>query len=382
MNDQLKTLSSEDAYSLGIARRRNTVVMLGVCGAVGLAVGIWSLIDEPHFNWLDTGILIAMLVAYLALTLILLLFPERSLHAVLLGWVITAAAGIGALVLSAYYGPPSEYILHNQIPWFIGWTPAVIIFAFTYLPVRTAQIISICFCVVTGLASVLFILLNLPLSEGESLIASMYMLMQFAMLNPMCVFLLSLLVRINGEVVAMVRDSYARVEQARDQADKAHQTDMLTGVLNRAGIDAQLQLDIDNIKGDWELLVVAASTDDYQEMVDSMGDEKSDALLCEIAHALANVLGPSTRLGRREGSHFIFWAVPEPVMDYGPMLEKLLVRLKAQQYEATAHTLDFSLGSTCARKGQKAAFVLEQANFNLFLARTREAGIVHAVTET
>lgn len=382
MNDQISALSSEQAYAKGIAQLRSTVILLGACGAIGLAVGIWSLVGEPHFNWLDAGILIAMMIAYITLTLVLLVFPERSLHGVLLGWVLTAAVGIGGLVLSAYFGSPSEYILRNQIPWFIGWTPAVIIFAFTYLPVRTAQIISIGFCTVTGLASVIFIILSLPLSEGESLIGAMYMLMQFAMLNPMCVLLLSLLVRLNGTVVNMVRDSNMKVEQARELAIKAQQTDVLTGVLNRAGIDVQLQRDIDLVGDEEELLVVAVSTDDFQDMADSIGDEKSDSLLCEISELLLHALDPATRLGRREGSHFIVWAEPGPPDNYLPRLQKLLQRLKAHRFESATDTLDFSLGSTCAMRGQKAAFVQEQANFNLFLARTREAGIVHAVTET
>jgi diguanylate cyclase (GGDEF)-like protein len=103
------------------------------------------------------------------------------------------------------------------------------------------------------------------------------------------------------ESIAAAETSQRLAEQMRDQA----RTDVVTGLLNRAGLNHELVEQLMRLPAGCKLALFWLDLDRFKEVNDTLGHAVGDGVLAEVARRLADVAPKDATISRFGGAEFI-----------------------------------------------------------------------------
>ncbi len=120
--------------------------------------------------------------------------------------------------------------------------------------------------------------------------------------------LLLAMISVTRSTFTALRDSIASAETSARLADKMQhlaRTDVVTGLLNRAGLNHQLVERVAAIQPDQKLALFWIDLDRFKEVNDTLGHQVGDRLLCEIGSRLKRFAPNAASVARFGGDEFI-----------------------------------------------------------------------------
>jgi diguanylate cyclase (GGDEF)-like protein/PAS domain S-box-containing protein len=189
--------------------------------------------------------------------------------------------------------------------------------------------------------------------------------------------------------LAPVRDSSGRVTymilQLADLSDRKHLErvlaeqsirDPLTGLLNREGLDRQIEiLRLDRVSAQ-DMVVVYADVDDLKSLNDTAGHAAGDDLLREVARRLRACTRADDILARIGGDEFVIVTTTSP--GDAPTADAVVSRLRALLCGPAAAGRDIvpltvSLGASSLRDFADTTRVIAQADEAMYVDKRRRA---------
>ncbi|MGC9670974.1 diguanylate cyclase domain-containing protein [Planosporangium sp. 12N6] len=166
----------------------------------------------------------------------------------------------------------------------------------------------------------------------------------------------------------------ASTRPALAEARHAAQADPLTGLANRAGVQAELARRA-AARAPYALLLV--DLDGFKAVNDTFGHAAGDAVLVEVARRLSGLvadLGLAARLG---GDEFVVIA-SSPAAVFSTLLARDVARAIARPMDAEGHRVRVggSVGVVHAMPGHDARELLRAADVAMYRAKTTRAGVV------
>jgi len=119
--------------------------------------------------------------------------------------------------------------------------------------------------------------------------------------------------------------THLELKQARDQLEQLASIDALTGIANRRGFDAALDLEWRRAirRGRW-LSVAIADVDDFKQFNDALGHLRGDTCLKDIAGSFNRITRRSGELAARYGGEEFALILPD--LD-GPLMQEAMTSL-------------------------------------------------------
>lgn len=194
-----------------------------------------------------------------------------------------------------------------------------------------------------------------------------------------------------GELGRALASSFAVLDESiRDRAslhdELAHQAthDQLTGIANRAGILAALELAIGRQRGpDTALLVAFLDLDGFKGVNDTHGHRQGDRVLCEVAARLATHARADDVAGRLGGDEFVLVAENIPA-------EQVALQLARRVADAVRRpiaidggqiSVGVSIGLVLTTEpGESAVQLLDRADRAVYEAKSSPSSISVAAT--
>ncbi|HWU03968.1 MAG TPA: EAL domain-containing protein [Novosphingobium sp.] len=122
------------------------------------------------------------------------------------------------------------------------------------------------------------------------------------------IMLLLAMISITRNTFRTLRDSISAAETSQRLAEKMQQlarTDVVTGLLNRAGLNHQLVEKLMGLHHDSKLALFWLDLDRFKEINDTLGHQVGDRLLAEVAHRLRKRAPEDACVARFGGDEFI-----------------------------------------------------------------------------
>lgn len=153
----------------------------------------------------------------------------------------------------------------------------------------------------------------------------------------------------------VVRESYEQADQNRRLADKMRdlaRTDVVTGLLNRAGMNARL-IDRYSRRDNNPIDIVWVDLDRFKEINDTLGHAVGDRLLTEIAKRLTRFAREGDIVARFGGDEFILVTNRRPNTERLAFAEELLAQLiRPISIDTTRLEIGASIGIATASPDQ------------------------------
>jgi diguanylate cyclase (GGDEF)-like protein len=167
-----------------------------------------------------------------------------------------------------------------------------------------------------------------------------------------------------------------RIEQVRIERDDARYDathDRMTGLLNRAGVDAALQARADSGRP-WAMAMV--DLDAFKQVNDQYGHDAGDAVLIEASYRLWTEFDqPGDQVGRLGGDEFVVLAdSPEQAMTVWLRALRALIVLRSTPVELESGqdvTVTASVGVVQVLAGAELARVKRSADIAAYRAKAR-----------
>ena len=122
------------------------------------------------------------------------------------------------------------------------------------------------------------------------------------------VLLIPAMMSISLNVFRTLRNSVAAAETSARLAEKMQtlaRTDVVTGLLNRAGLNHDLVERLNNLRPEQNLALFWMDLDKFKEVNDALGHQVGDRLLAEVASRLRNAAPDDATVARFGGDEFI-----------------------------------------------------------------------------
>ena len=122
------------------------------------------------------------------------------------------------------------------------------------------------------------------------------------------VLLIPAMMTISLNVFATLRNSVAAAETSARLAEKMQtlaRSDVVTGLLNRAGLNHKLVEQLTNLEADENLALFWMDLDKFKEVNDALGHQIGDRLLAEVASRLRKAAPDNATVSRFGGDEFI-----------------------------------------------------------------------------
>lgn len=147
-------------------------------------------------------------------------------------------------------------------------------------------------------------------------------------------------------------------------------TDSLTGINNRAAIDATFK--ILNNKYKSQIIIISFDLNDFKYCNDTYGHHIGDELLCVFSKILKNTLGDIGFIGRMGGDEFIAIIVDKDILD----IERKLKEMKSLLYkynESSEYILKISYGYSVRNSGDTVSLmkIYRQADNNMYMFKKK-----------
>jgi diguanylate cyclase (GGDEF)-like protein len=160
-------------------------------------------------------------------------------------------------------------------------------------------------------------------------------------------------------------------------ADKARR-DPLTGLLNRAGILAQLEDALDSRTSDLDsVAVLYLDLDRFKLINDQHSHALGDAVLCAVADKLSELLRPGDHLGRVGGDEFLMVlsevARPDDAYAIAQRLELAVTDLSIRWQGPVS--VEVSAGVALARPGENRDSIVNRADATMYERKATRAAM-------
>ncbi len=362
-----------EAYVQGLTEWRDMVKWVGFLGIAMLSAGYGLAAYTPLLNGVDQIIFGLGNVVYLVCTVLIYFIAERFLYRVLLGWVGTAMLVVIALWLNGLFGENAALLAADQVPIYLAVVPSVIVFAHSYLAPRHAQQLSVMYCVVLGVAAVVYLWLHWPtMATGGG---PLYVALSVLVLNPVIMGLMNIHHANYRNFAAKFGELKAQTVRAQRLQQRRQHSDPITQLLNQQGLWQIIEeYTLTSEDSSWHTLAIEPLN---APQLQAMNQADRESLQLQIANALRAALLPVAELAHNASWSF-FALATEPGKAWDPALLRDLRETLNQLQDNKGRQLVFHFGIAAARSGDEPAFVVEEADFQRYLAESRDLPWVYS----
>jgi diguanylate cyclase (GGDEF)-like protein len=196
---------------------------------------------------------------------------------------------------------------------------------------------------------------------------------QLYLSNAVLIVLLFFLSRLKDEL----RETWVLAEH---MASLAH-TDPLTGVLNRRGLEAVLEQEMERAGRYGEpLSLIFFDLDNFKQVNDSLGHDFGDSVLIQISRLVESRLRASDQLGRWGGDECIIVAPETSQASAQQFANRLRTAIEDRHLGQAGH-LSASFGVAAFRPGDSSAILIKRADIALYRAKTQGKNRVESGAE-
>ena len=185
------------------------------------------------------------------------------------------------------------------------------------------------------------------------------------------------LIRMTGHLLAAhevmeekVRLRTLALEAANQTLDQQARTDALTGLLNRRGFAAQMELALAIARRSGRpTSIISVDVDHFKRVNDNFGHDAGDLVLQRLARVLAHRLRTSDVIARLGGEEFVA-LLPDTDTDGAQVIAQAIVDTFAQQEDPVAGRITVSAGvATLRGSGDSGKEMLRRADAALYKAK-------------
>ncbi|MBJ6979518.1 diguanylate cyclase [Luteimonas sp. MC1895] len=165
-------------------------------------------------------------------------------------------------------------------------------------------------------------------------------------------------------------DKLLELRRDRDQASALAVADKLTGLLNRAGIEAELRraLQADQAGG---MCIAFVDLDNFKPVNDEHGHGVGDQCLRVVSQRVRNQLRGGDLIGRYGGDEFLVVLPATPLADALAVAERMRVSVNGRPLTIEHHRLraSLSIGVAESRPGDSVEALVERADAALYASK-------------
>lgn len=310
-------------------------------------VADWFLLDDASLFISIMSIRVAVVLPILALYMILRSRQHHHWFHVLL---TACEVGVGtgfALILLCYRSP--DFRIN-------AFWASLMIWCFTTVPNR--WIYTLAASIYAGAAFLIVAVYRLGPIQPSHLSAAIYFI----------VLTIGIAGTLSYRLCWYRRSNHASLRKLA----RLSQTDGLTGLCNRVGLDDQLKTMLSDIRRLTEpLALIMLDLDDFKEVNDRYGHLYGDSVLVSVAGCLMSAMPPTGTLARWGGEEFVLLLPGYDLSQASELAEELRDLLARQSY-AHGTGVTCSFGVTVAEAGETSDSLLRRADELLYAAK--EAG--------
>jgi diguanylate cyclase len=174
------------------------------------------------------------------------------------------------------------------------------------------------------------------------------------------------------EKVTATEAEIARLQQDLDAASSQARHDVLTGALNRKGLDEAMVREIADVRRkDTPLCTALLDLDNFKRLNDTKGHETGDAALAHLVAVTRECMRPQDTLARYGGEEFVI-VMPETQLEQGIEAMTRLQRALTKRLFLAGNekiVITFSAGVAQLANGETAQDAIRRADEAMYLAK-------------
>jgi diguanylate cyclase len=174
------------------------------------------------------------------------------------------------------------------------------------------------------------------------------------------------------ERVAATEAEMVKLQQELDAASSQARHDVLTGALNRKGLDEALVREIAEVRRKETALCTALlDIDNFKKLNDTKGHDAGDAALTHLAAVTRESMRPQDTLARYGGEEFVI-VMPDTQLDQGIEAMTRLQRALTKRFFLAGNdkiVITFSAGVAQLAAGETAQDAIKRADEAMYLAK-------------
>jgi diguanylate cyclase len=174
------------------------------------------------------------------------------------------------------------------------------------------------------------------------------------------------------EKVTATEAEIARLQQDLDAASSQARHDVLTGALNRKGLDEAMVREIADVRRkDTPLCAALLDLDNFKKLNDTKGHDTGDAALAHLVAVTRDSMRPQDTLARYGGEEFVI-VMPETQLDQGIEAMTRLQRALTKSFFLAGNEkiiITFSAGVAQLANGETAQDAIRRADEAMYLAK-------------
>jgi diguanylate cyclase (GGDEF)-like protein len=155
----------------------------------------------------------------------------------------------------------------------------------------------------------------------------------------------------------------------------ASERDVVTGVLNRRGLEDRLQVEMDLMEANGQALTVCLlDVDLFKPINDMLGHNAGDEALGSLAQAILKSVRGRDHIGRYGGDEFLVVLPQTSAKEVHVVIDRLRNAISALPVVGGKHKLSVSLGFAEARAGETRSMLIARADAALYLEKSSGRG--------
>lgn len=174
------------------------------------------------------------------------------------------------------------------------------------------------------------------------------------------------------EKVTATEAEIVKLQQELDTASSQARHDMLTGALNRKGLDEALVREIADVRRkETPLCTALLDIDNFKKLNDSKGHDTGDAALTHLVAVTRDSMRPQDTLARYGGEEFVI-VMPDTRLEQGIEAMTRLQRALTKRFFLTGNdkiVITFSAGVAQLATGETAQDAIKRADDAMYLAK-------------
>jgi diguanylate cyclase (GGDEF)-like protein len=173
-----------------------------------------------------------------------------------------------------------------------------------------------------------------------------------------------------SERIDRLMSDYKNLEMEKREYETRSVTDVLTGVMNRAGAQQVLKHLFDGDQSRF-IGILLLDVDHFKAVNDQLGHDAGDRVLQDVARLLGETTRATDVFGRWGGEEFILICPHLPADSLVTLAEKIRLRVSDHVFEAGPSPLhlSMSIGATLAMASESIDEVLKRADLALYEAK-------------
>lgn len=179
--------------------------------------------------------------------------------------------------------------------------------------------------------------------------------------------------------ISRLANDYKQLELAKQEFEELSTTDLLTGVMNRAGIQQFIQRLFSDDVGGSQAGLLLFDIDHFKRINDQFGHDLGDIVLSKVAAIISENIRQTDVIGRWGGEEFILLC-PKISEEYLMVLAEKLRKIIAQhvfETPAQAIKITVSIGATTVVAPEAFGTAFKRADIALYDAKNHGRNRVH-----